>query len=152
MQYCGKIVSFVIILCIVICCTDLFGFSPQIDSETERRKKRFGVGGIIGTKYTLSVVGQGWPPWVTFSMGSTDSMLVEIKALKKPATIILSGSQVSSNALLKAVWVHDDLRTPVKFWTADFWRPTGECDVTGCPRLRFRVLRGAVTVKVLDKR
>ncbi|MDM8516633.1 hypothetical protein QUF76_10565 [Desulfobacterales bacterium HSG16] len=152
MQYCGKIVSFVIILCIIIICTDLFAFSPPIDSETERRKKRFGVGGIIGTKYTLSVVSQGWPPFVTFAMGSTYSMLVEIKALKKPATIILSGSQVSSNALLKAVWTHDDLRTPVKFWTADFWHPTGDCDVTGCPRLRFRVLRGAVTVKVLDKR
>ncbi len=151
MQNRGKIGSLAIIL-FLFCCADLLALGGKKDYEMERKRKTFGVGAVIGTIHTLSVVNQGWPGWVTFNMGSFDSLLVEIKALRKPATIVLSGSQASSNALLKAVWAHDDLRTPVTFWTSDFWRPTGDCDDTGCPRLRFKVLRGAVNVKILAKR
>jgi hypothetical protein len=114
-----------------------------------REKRRFhGTGPILWRKYTLARGMSGWPEWITFNMVAYKSLLVEIKPLKKPCGIILYGSHVGTPRLLKAVWAYDEIRNPVLLQTDKYWLDWSGCNATGCPKLKFQVTRGSLTVTI----
>ncbi|MCI5137785.1 MAG: hypothetical protein D3922_05080 [Candidatus Electrothrix sp. AR1] len=114
-----------------------------------REKRRFhGTGPVLRRKYTLAWGMSGWPEWITFNMAAYRSLLVEIKPLKKPCGIILYGSRVGSPRLLKAVWTYDEVRNPVILQTGKYWLNWFGCNAVGCPKLKFQVTRGSLTVTI----
>jgi len=107
---------------------------------------------VIGTGYTISAIDSTWPQQVTFVMHKDRSLMVRIFPIKRPAGVLMLGSQPSSPRLVKAVWANDDLRNPFSFWTDSFWVRKGACDHTGCPKIRFQATRGTLGISILDKR
>lgn len=122
------------------------------DYIIERSIQYQGSVAIIGQGYTISATESKWPQQVTFVMHKDRSLMVRIYPIKRPAGVLMLGSQPSSPRLVKAVWANDDLRDPFSFWTDAFWVRRGTCDHTGCPRIRFQATRGTIGVSILDKR
>ena len=122
------------------------------DYLIERSIQYQGSVAIIGRGYTISAIDSTWPQQVTFVMHKDRSLMVRIFPIKRPAGVIMLGSQPSSPRLVKAVWANDDLRNPFSFWTDSFWVRKGACDHTGCPKIRFQATRGTLGISILDKR
>ncbi len=117
-----------------------------------RQRRRFnGVGPELGTAHTLEWGNSRWPEWVTFNMGKYRSILVDINPLKKPSGIILLASRVASPRLLDIVWAYDELRFPIRIRTGDYWIKKSGCNTTGCPRIRFQVTRGSLSLTILGR-
>ncbi|MDM8543271.1 hypothetical protein QUF90_19520 [Desulfococcaceae bacterium HSG9] len=111
-----------------------------------------GTGAVVGTEYTLSLTNSLWPKRITFDMSGIRALLVLIEHEETPSSIVVLGSEPSSPRILKVIWAHDDLKTPVSFWTSDYWKPDKNCDSTGCPKIRFQVIEGGAAVTILGKR
>lgn len=122
------------------------------DYISERERKFEGVGATVGATYTLSFDDSYWPKQVTFDMGGVFALLVLIEHEETPSSVVVLASEPSSPRILKVVWAHDDLRTPVSFWTSDYWKPDESCDPSGCPKIRFQVIQGGAAVTILAKR
>lgn len=117
-----------------------------------RRNRRFhGVNPVLGRVYTLAWGDPEWPEWMTFNMAAYNSILVEIKALKKPSGIVLYGSRVATPRLLDIVWSYDEIRNPVRLQTNNYWVARTGCNATGCPKLRFQVIRGSLNITILER-
>ncbi len=122
------------------------------DYIIERHRQFYGVGPVVGTRYTLSLPDPEWPDQVTLLMKDVRSLRIRIDPLKKPLDIVILGSDVISSRTLRPVWAHDDLREPIVFWTGDYWLPPAECDDLGCPKICFQLIHGAAAVTILEKR
>ena len=120
------------------------------DYMTEQSIQSEGSTPVIGQKFTLSTNSRDWPEQITISMKKTKSFLVKIEPIQGPAWIIVSASQPSTPRLTKAVWVQNDLRYPVVFWTHEYFIPESNCSYLGCPRIRFSVKSGAVRVSIIE--
>jgi len=154
------LISLIIISTLAVCFYDLllcdlvnasYGITER-DYISERNRNFEGVGATIGVTYTLSLTDSLWPKQVTFDMTGVRALLVLIEHEETPSSIIVLGSEPSSPRVLKVIWAHDDLKTPVSFWTSDFWKHNNDCDSTGCPRIRFQVIEGGAAVTILAKR
>jgi len=122
------------------------------DYLTDRRERFSGNGIRVGNRYAISVIKSELPHQVTFNMISDRAILIKIDTTVKPSGVIMLASQPSSPRILKPVWTCEDLREPVFFWTDQFWTPTGGCNSTGCPKIRFIATRGSLIVYLLNKR
>jgi len=110
-----------------------------------------GVGPTVGTTHTLSYGDSQWPEQVTFNMSKISSLLLEINPLKKPSGVIMFVSRVASPRILDAVWQNDDLRHPIRIRTGDYWVVKTRCNSTGCPRIRFKITRGSLSITILSR-
>ena len=116
-----------------------------------RRKRSFhGTGPVLGQSYTLAWGMPGWPEWVTFNMAAYSSIQVEIRPLKRPSGIVLYGSRVATPRLLDVVWTYDEIRNPVQLQTSTYWLDRAGCNATGCPKLKFQVTRGSLTITIQE--
>jgi len=122
------------------------------DYISDRSIREKGITPKPGRRYTLSQKDSKWPEQATFSMNKAMSFLVEIEPVKRQTGVVFLASQAFSPNIMKAVWAHDDLRSSIRFWTSDYFRPEGNCTYSGCPRIRFQATEGTVAIKILEVR
>lgn len=123
------------------------------DYISEQRQNFYGFVPVVGSGYIISRTDSQWPGSVTLEMSRDTSLLISIEAQgNNPAGLIMLASEILSPRVLKQVWAWDDLRYILRFWTGNYWTPKGECDSTGCPKIRFQAVRGTSEIIILDKR
>lgn len=122
------------------------------DKMTDERIKTEGFRPVLFNAFTISADNPKWDERVTYLMSKHSALLVEVTPLNKPTGVIMFASGPASRRDMKAVWAHDDLTEPVRFWTDRYWPSSKECDTTGCPRLMFKAIKGTLSVTILDTR
>ena len=71
--------------------------------------------------------------------------------MKQPSGIIMFASRVGTPRLLDAIWKNDDLRYAIRIRTGDYRLFQSDCNSVGCPRMKFQVTRGSLTLTVIKK-
>ncbi|MFZ5569574.1 MAG: hypothetical protein ACOZF0_04180 [Thermodesulfobacteriota bacterium] len=110
---------------------------------------------VLYEPYTISVSDTRWDQVFGYVMSKDRTLLLEITPVTASAGVIMFGSETGSPRCLKAVWAHDNITEPIRFWTDRFWSPDDrECDntYTDCPRIMFRATSGTLGVSVLERK
>lgn len=124
----------------------------QKDYMVDQSERFHGAAPVVSIGHTISHSDSRWAQSVTFSMQKTHSLLVRVDPISETAGVIMSASSAASPRLVKALWAHDDMHESVTLWTNHYWIPIGDCNATGCPRIRFTATKGTVGITILEKK
>jgi len=151
--------SFLFLIFLSAICILLFsgnGWSLDKDKYPDYLIKRqinfHGTGPALEEEHWLTLYDRKFSRQITYEMDDYRALLVQLRTDVRPTSVIMLASTAGTPRVLRLVWRCDDLRDPIVFWTDRYWISDQICNATGCPKIRFQVIRGGVDIKIIKRR